>query len=51
MKKNIKISFNTTEEIEKELKQIIDNSDDFGINKTVIINKALKCYIKNIKGK
>ncbi len=45
-KKITKLSFNTEVDTLKKLEKVIENSNDFGINKTIIINRALKEYLK-----
>lgn len=49
MKKYVKISFNTTEEIYEAINKLIEESDDFGVTRTTIINRILKKYFNKNK--
>lgn len=52
MPKSVKISFNTTPQIDNCLKEDVENSPNFSENKTSVINKILfKHYEKRIKNK
>lgn len=51
MKKYIKVSFNTTEEIYESINKLVEESDDFGITRTIIINRILVEYFKKEKNK
>ncbi len=52
MPKSVKISFNTTPQIDNCLKEDVENSYNFSENKTSVINKILfKHYEKRIKNK
>lgn len=41
-KKYVTLTFNTTQETEQRLKKLIEEAEDFGINKTILINRGLR---------
>lgn len=41
-KQYVTLTFNTTPEIDKRLKKLIEEAEDFGINKTILINRGLR---------
>lgn len=42
MKQYVTLSFNVTPETDKKLKKLIEEAEDFGINKTILINRGLR---------
>lgn len=42
MKQYVTLSFNVTPETDKKLKKLIEDAEDFGINKTILINRGLR---------
>jgi|GEM_PF-5312550 len=51
MKNYIKVSVNLSIEHEEELKQIINESSCFGLNRTILINRGIELVIQEEKRK
>lgn len=51
LKEYIKVSVNLSKENEKELEKIIEESSYFGLNRTILINQAIKLLIEREKRK
>lgn len=51
MKKYQKISFNIDIKILEKLDKMVEESDDFSVTRTIIINRAIKEYLKHIQEK
>lgn len=49
MKKYQKISVNINEKDLKKLDKIVEDSDDFSVTRTTVINKAIKFYLQYIE--
>lgn len=41
-KKYVTLTFNVTPETDQKLKKLIEEAEDFGINKTILINRGLR---------
>lgn len=41
-KKYVTLTFNVTPKTDQKLKKLIEEAEDFGINKTILINRGLR---------
>lgn len=51
MKNYVKVSLNLSIKHEEELKKIIDESNCFGLNRTILINRGVELVIQEEKRK
>lgn len=45
-KKYVTLTFNVTPETDQKLKKLIEEAEDFGINKTILLNRAIKLFFE-----
>lgn len=45
-KKYVTLTFNVTPETDQRLKKLIEEAEDFGINKTILLNRAIKLFFE-----